>query len=749
MAAPVLQFKRGLIANLPALKAGEPGFTTDGFDLFVGLDNNSANNKFFGSHRYWTKETSSTGSSVKVVEGTTNGTNSIALKSPDNLASDLTYVLPGTQGAVSSVLTNDGSGNLSWSSGSLNPVFTGIATFNTSQVNINSTLSVTGVTTFSNTTDSTSTTTGAVIVSGGVGIAKNLRVGQELNVTGGANISGVSTFTGITTVTGNTLFATQFSNTGVTTHLNTTDSTSTTTGAVIVSGGVGIAKNLRVGQELNVTGGSVVAGISSVTNATDNTLGTTNTGSVQISGGAAITKNLTVGAAATIIGNFFVGGSSEFVGVVTFRGGTINIGDANTDNVVFTADVNSDIIPNTDAAFDFGSSAQQWRNIFSKGTASFASLTASGVSSVTNTTDATSTSTGAFRVSGGAGIAKNLFVGQELDVNNGLNVTAGVSTFAGITTVTGTTLFATQFSNTGITSITNTTDATSTSTGAFRVSGGAAVAKNLFVGQELDVNNGLNVTAGVSTFAGITTVTGPTLFTKQLNVSGVSTFGSSLTVSTLTSGRVVTAGTNGVLQDSANLTFGNGGLTVGANGINVTGVSTFSTDLRIGGNAILGGNTIKASDGTTAITVSNTTGNVGISSDLTVTGKLFVLGTTTEINTETLKVEDSLIEVGLVNSGGSLVPPSSDLNIDVGVIFHYFTSTAKKSAVFWDDSASRIVLASDVSETSSVMTISSYAAVEMGELWFNNSCSGGSSQVIACSGSNLVLQNIVVDGGSF
>ena len=678
MAAPVLQFKRGLIANLPALKAGEPGFTTDGFDLFVGLDNNSANNKFFGSHRYWTKETSSTGSSVKVVEGTTNGTNSIALKSPDNLASDLTYVLPGTQGAVSSVLTNDGSGNLSWSSGSLNPVFTGIATFNTSQVNINSTLSVTGVTTFSNTTDSTSTTTGAVIVSGGVGIAKNLRVGQELNVTGGANISGVSTFTGITTVTGNTLFATQFSNTGVTTHLNTTDSTSTTTGAVIVSGGVGIAKNLRVGQELNVTGGSVVAGISSVTNATDNTLGTTNTGSVQISGGAAITKNLTVGAAATIIGNFFVGGSSEFVGVVTFRGGTINIGDANTDNVVFTADVNSDIIPNTDAAFDFGSSAQQWRNIFSKGTASFASLTASGVSSVTNTTDATSTSTG-----------------------------------------------------------------------AFRVSGGAAVAKNLFVGQELDVNNGLNVTAGVSTFAGITTVTGPTLFTKQLNVSGVSTFGSSLTVSTLTSGRVVTAGTNGVLQDSANLTFGNGGLTVGANGINVTGVSTFSTDLRIGGNAILGGNTIKASDGTTAITVSNTTGNVGISSDLTVTGKLFVLGTTTEINTETLKVEDSLIEVGLVNSGGSLVPPSSDLNIDVGVIFHYFTSTAKKSAVFWDDSASRIVLASDVSETSSVMTISSYAAVEMGELWFNNSCSGGSSQVIACSGSNLVLQNIVVDGGSF
>ena len=49
MAAPVLQFKRGAFNDLPALKAGEPGFTTDKYDLYVGLDNNSANNKFFGS----------------------------------------------------------------------------------------------------------------------------------------------------------------------------------------------------------------------------------------------------------------------------------------------------------------------------------------------------------------------------------------------------------------------------------------------------------------------------------------------------------------------------------------------------------------------------------------------------------------------------------------------------------------------------------------------------------------------------
>ena len=33
MAAPVIQFKRGVLANLPGLRAGEPGFTTDSYDL--------------------------------------------------------------------------------------------------------------------------------------------------------------------------------------------------------------------------------------------------------------------------------------------------------------------------------------------------------------------------------------------------------------------------------------------------------------------------------------------------------------------------------------------------------------------------------------------------------------------------------------------------------------------------------------------------------------------------------------------
>ena len=71
-------------------------------------------------------------------------------------------------------------------------------------------------------------------------------------------------------------------------------------------------------------------------------------------------------------GGLSVTGNSFFVGVVTFAAGTdgnIVLGDAATDNVVFNADVNSNIVPNTNNAYDLGSSSQKWRNLFISGNA--------------------------------------------------------------------------------------------------------------------------------------------------------------------------------------------------------------------------------------------------------------------------------------------------------------------------------------------------------------------------------------------
>jgi hypothetical protein len=177
MVAPVLQFKRGnagVAGTVPALRPGEPAISLNNFDFFIGIDTSVANNKFFGSHRYWGREDGTNSLRLKLVDK--NGSNYISIKSPNTLSGIVTYTLPGTNGAPVSVLTNDGSGNLTWSSGSANPVFTGIASF-------------------TDTTDNTlgNPNTGAVQIDGGVGIAKNLTVGVGISVGGESYFIGTAT----------------------------------------------------------------------------------------------------------------------------------------------------------------------------------------------------------------------------------------------------------------------------------------------------------------------------------------------------------------------------------------------------------------------------------------------------------------------------------------------------------------------------------------------------------------------------
>jgi hypothetical protein len=484
MPSPVLQFKRGLFANLPGLRDGEPGFTTDSYELYVGIDSTTSNNKFFGSHRYWTRETTTTGSGINLVEGSNNGSDYITLAAPGTVGAAVTYYFPATNGNASSVLTNDGNGNLSWSSGSASPIFTGISSF---------------------------------------------------------------------------------------------------------------------------------------TDTTNNTLGNENTGSVQIDGGLGVAKNLTVKE------NLHVGGYAEFVGVVTFKGGTINLGDENTDDINVGGEFISDLVPNVDNTHDLGIITQRWRNL--------------NVISVATT---------------------NISV-------------SGISTF----------------------------------TGAIDANGGA-------------------------------------------DISGGETVLSSATVSDLTAGRVVLAGTSGALEDSANLTFSAAtGIIVGSGGINVTGISTFSTDLVVGGDLQITGNDIKSSTGVIAITLADN--DVTVADDLTVGGNLYVNGSTTQVNTTALTVEDRTIDLGIVNGAA----PSGATTWDLGVLFNYHASgAAKKSAVIWEHGDSRFkfasVLAADTdgnNVNTPQLTVTTFAPIEIASL-FVNDCAG-SSQVISCTGTTRNLENITIDCGTF
>jgi fibronectin-binding autotransporter adhesin len=56
-----------------------------------------------------------TGGTLKLNEGTNNGTNFIGLKAPNSVSSTVTFTLPGSDGTNGQILSTDGSGNLSFS----------------------------------------------------------------------------------------------------------------------------------------------------------------------------------------------------------------------------------------------------------------------------------------------------------------------------------------------------------------------------------------------------------------------------------------------------------------------------------------------------------------------------------------------------------------------------------------------------------------------------------------------------------
>jgi hypothetical protein len=316
----------------------------------------------------------------------------------------------------------------------------------------------------------------------------------------------------------------------------------------------------------------------------------------------------------------------------------------------------------------------------------------------------------------------------------------------------------------------------------------------------LDPNDfdSLNVT-GIGTIGGLLDakggldVTGHTEL-DSLNVSGIATFSSAIdadllgnagTATSLATGRTFeisgdvvatsvtfdgTGNVNLVAEIQANSvglgtdTFGDyvAGVTGTANQISVSGSGgeTAAVVLSLPDDVVVGTSlsvptvktgAIQASDGTAAITITSATGAVGVSSDLTVNGNLNVLGSTTTVNTETLLVKDSLIEVGLIDdplNPGTLIPPGTDADIDVGMLFHYNSSGAKKAAVYWDDSAGRIKVASVVTEADSILTAVTNGALEIGGLYVAG-CGEAPVEVIGCVNGEVTITNAVIDGGQF
>jgi hypothetical protein len=384
---------------------------------------------------------------------------------------------------------------------------------------------------------------GALTIKGGAAISNNVYIGGDLTVTGSIlyadSTSASSTFayltltatdesinlsTGALVVTG-----------GISIQADLNATSSTAGGGLTVSGGAGIKQDLYVGGSSYLP--TIISTNISSTNAkfTNVTVGVLNA-----TGITATNINFT--------GSLFQNGSiyissqwSTFANDIAYTTGNVGI---NTTSPTYKLDVNGDfrvsangtlnVIENNTASdiiqlrntnstgytsLQFLNNSSTAKMFFGYGNASASTFqntaylnTISGVPinfvaggntstpiiinaadnslSITSLTQSTTTSSGALKISGGASIIGNLFVGGTLNVNSS-NAVSVLNTTISSNSSTGAMLLIGGLSI-NIFDTTNSNATSYTAGSGLTIAGGTAISQDLYVGGILDIKSGSN-----------------------------------------------------------------------------------------------------------------------------------------------------------------------------------------------------------------------------------------------------------------
>jgi hypothetical protein len=284
----------------------------------------------------------------------------------------------------------------------------------------------------------------------------------------------------------------------------------------------------------------------------------------------------------------------------------------------------------------------------------------------------------------------------------------------------------------GIVEAGNTSSATSTTTGALRVAGGAGIAGNIFAGGIVDIagnsiylgnlvlkDNGSNI-FGLYAADGVTpaTISQTSVDTTKISngTSNVQVVSANANVTVSVGGTsnvmvVSSTGANilGILGVTGNITSGNlsgslitGTLTTAAQP-NVTSVGTL-TSVSVAGN-VTGGNLV-----TTGIVA---TGTLTTSGNATIAGNLTVSGNVISVNVTDLNVVDPIIGLG---RGANNTPLTVNDGKDRGEQLWYYTTAEQSAFIGYDNSAGKLIAATNVSVSSEVVTVNNYGNLIVGGL---------------------------------
>jgi UDP-3-O-[3-hydroxymyristoyl] glucosamine N-acyltransferase len=593
--------------------------------------------------------------------------------------------------------------------------------YSSKDVTFDGPITMSNVITITNSNVSTSSTSGALIVGGGIGVAGNIYVGD-----GGNIISNSTSFSLLkenvnTIYFGNDASAVYIgkSNDGnvfvqnsldvsqnlyvrrdfrvdgniysskditfdgpivmsnVMTITNSNVSTSSMTGALIVGGGIGVAGNIYVGTNANITG------IANISNST--TSSNTSTGALVVSGGVGIQGGLNVGNVVNFINST---AASDGAGALNVRFGGIYIGGGIYVNGAETiANTTASNSSNSGALIvkggvGIGGNVYVGGNILDvTGNADISgNLTVrnSGIVTIANTSASTSANIGALVVKGGVGISGNVYINTNANIGGNANI-SGITTINSNTVSTSTGTGALVVSGgvgisqniniggmaniggtaniTGITTINSNTGSTSSGSGALIIKGGVGIAENAYIGGTaniggranisgiLEVNNSVTITGNASIQSNIN-IDGNAIITGNANIAGITTINNNTGSSSTTSGALVVSGGVGIagavyIRTNANIggtadiggaanivgittinsttvssSYSNGALVV-KGGVGITGNAYINGNVNIGGNTTINSNTGSTSSVSGALIIK---GGVGIAENAYIGG---------------------------------------------------------------------------------------------------------------------------------